>query len=98
MPALFRAEKKSRRRSTKKGDTWIRIVSASKAGSVLTLVFDQPVSLRRGLVPQYATSVAGAEPVSAALTNPTTLAVTFDAAITAATSVTIPVKDPAVRS
>lgn len=76
--------------------TPIGIVSAAPALSVLTIVFDQPVQLKG--VPQYTTSVAGASPVSAALTSPTTLAVTFDADISLATTVNIPYEEPAVRN
>jgi hypothetical protein len=89
-------EKRSRSRATPKQATPVRIVSATKAGSVLTVVFDQPVILKG--VPQYAVDVAGADPTSAALTAPTTLALTFDAAITAATEFTIPFEDPGIRN
>lgn len=78
--------------------TPVRVVSATKSGSVLTMTFNQAVTLRRGEVPQYTTNVAGADPLSAELANPTTLLVTFDAAITTATTVTIPPTDPAIRS
>lgn len=74
----------------------IRIVSATAAGSVLTVVFDQPVALKG--VPQYGTGVAGADPVSAVLTTPTTVAITYDVAIAAAAELQVPFEDPAVRN
>jgi hypothetical protein len=73
----------------------IGIVSATKAGSVLTIVFNQAVSLKG--VPQYTTNLA-VTPVSAALTSPTTLAVTFSGAVTTATTLNVPVADPAIRN
>src|SRR5688572_19784463 len=78
-----------------KQKTPIRIASASKSGSVLTVTFDQVVRIKG--VPQYTTTVA-AEPISAVLTSPTTLALTFDAAITAATAFTIPFEDPGIQN
>ena len=76
--------------------TPLSIVSASAAGSVLTIGFNQPVALKG--VPQYTTDVAGADPVSAAMTDAMTLAITFDAAVAAATEVRIPYEEPAVRN
>ena len=74
----------------------IQVTAAAAAGSVLTVTFDQPVALNG--VPAYTTDVAGAEAVSAAMTSPTTIAITFDAAVAAATEVTIPYEEPAVRN
>jgi len=74
----------------------IAITAATKSGSVLTVTFNQPVGLKG--VPQYSVGVAGADPLSAALTSPNVLALTFDAAITSATTVTIPYEEPAVRN
>ena len=74
----------------------IKVTAATAVGSVLTLTFDQVVSLSG--VPTYTTDVAGADAVSAVLTSPTTVAITFDAAIAAATEVTIPYEEPAVRN
>src|SRR5262245_42848863 len=95
---LTKPQRPGKDRSVFKKPTPVRVVSATKAGSVLTMTFNQAVMLRRGAVPQYTTNVAGADPLSAVLTNPTTLALTFDAAITTATTVTIPPEDPAIRS
>src|SRR5688500_18260992 len=76
--------------------TPIGIASATAAGSVLTIGFDQPVALNG--VPAYTTDVVGATATSAALTSPTTVAVTFSAAVAAATEVRIPYEEPAVRN
>ncbi len=77
-------------------ETPVRIESATAVGAVLTLTFDQPVVLKG--TPKYTTDVAGATATSAVLTTPTTLAVTFSATIAAASEVTIPFQDPAVRN
>ena len=98
MTSLFRVDKKSNHRVKNSRPTPIRIVQASAAGTVLTLTFDQPVSWMRELVPQYTTDVVGANPESAQLTTPTTLELTFSASIAAATVVTIPFEEPAIRN
>lgn len=74
----------------------IRINSASAALTVLTVTFDQPVGLKG--VPAYTTDVAGAAPVSAVQTSPTTIEITFDVSIALATVVNIPYQEPAVRN
>jgi hypothetical protein len=74
----------------------IGISSATAALTILTLEFDQPVSLNG--VPQFTTDIAGASPVSAALTSPTTVEITFDNDLTGATIVNIPFRDPAIRN
>ena len=74
----------------------IGIVSATKATTVMTIVFDQAVSLKG--VPKYTTDLAGVTAVSAAMTSPTTLAVTFSATVATATELNIPFEDPAVRN
>ena len=74
----------------------IAISSVTKAGSVLTIVFAQPVILKG--VPKYTTNLAGVTAISAAMTTPTTLAVTFSAAVTTATTLNIPYEEPAVRN
>jgi len=96
MSVLLRTDKPSRDRVEPKTATPVRIASAAAAGSVLTVTFDQPVVLKG--VPQYAVDVAGADPASAVLTDATTLALTFDAVIDAATEVTLPFEDPGIRS
>jgi hypothetical protein len=92
-----RANRKKKQRANRPQPTSpIGIVSATPALEVMTIVFDQPVMLNG--VPQYTTDVGGASPVSAALTNPTTLALTFDADVALATVVNIPHEEPAVRN
>ena len=93
---MLTREKRSQERVKPRKATPVRIVSASAAASVLTVVFDQPVILEG--VPQYSTDVPGATPLSAVMTNSTTLTVTFSAAIAAATTMTIPFEDPGIRS
>jgi hypothetical protein len=88
--------KRSSKRAEPKQATPVRVISASAALTVLSVTFDQAVILKG--VPKYTTDIAGAEPVSASMTNPTTLALTFDAAITGATEFSIPVNDPAIRN
>ena len=63
---------------------------------MLTLTFDQPVSLDG--TPQFTTDVAGATPVSAAKTAPNVVEITYSAAIAAATSINLSFRDPAIRN
>jgi hypothetical protein len=74
----------------------ITIVSASAAGSVATIGFNQVVILCG--TPNYTTDLEGVTAVSAVQTNPTTIAITFSGAITSATAINIPYEDPAVRN
>src|SRR5881394_2284927 len=74
----------------------ISIVSAAKSGSVITIVFDQTVALSD--TPAYTTDLPAITAVSAAMTSPTTMAVTFSAAVTTATELNVPFGDPAVRN
>jgi hypothetical protein len=74
----------------------ITIVSVTKAAAVMTIVFNQPVSLKG--VPQYTTNLPGVTAISAALTSPTTLALTFSATVATATTLNIPSEDPAIRN
>lgn len=76
--------------------TPIGIVSVTKAAAVMTIVFNQPVCLKG--VPQYTTNLAGVTPVSASLTSPTTLSLTFSATVATATEVRIPSEEPAIRN
>lgn len=89
-------ERRSQERTKQRRETQVRIVSVAAAGSVLTVVFDQPVVLKG--VPQYSVDVVGATPVSAVLASLNTLTLTYSAAIATATSVTIPVAEPGIRS
>ena len=74
----------------------VMIVSANASTTVLTVTFDQPVVLKG--VPKFSVDVASTNPVSAVLTSPTTVAVTFNASIAAATTMTIPSQDGAIRN
>jgi hypothetical protein len=76
--------------------TPVRIVSATAATTVLTIVFDQPVILKG--IPAYSVDVVGPTRVGAALTSPTTMAITFSATVAAATEISIPFEDPGIRS
>jgi len=103
MPSAISRQVKHRRSSRKNASanrpqptTPISITSAVKAGSVVTITFDQPVSLKS--VPQYDVNVAGVNPLSAVLTSPTVLALTYSAAVTAATVLTIPYEESTVRN
>ena len=73
----------------------IGIASVNKSGSVMTIAFDQTIVLKG--TPAYTTDLAGVTAVSAAATSPTTVAVTFSAAITTATELNVPFEDPAIR-
>jgi hypothetical protein len=74
----------------------IGIVSVTKATTTMTIVFNQPVSLKG--IPQYTTNLAGVTPISAALTAPSTLSLTFSASIATATTLNIPAEEPAIRN
>jgi hypothetical protein len=74
----------------------IQVTLAVAAMAVLTVTYNQAVCLAG--VPKYSVDVVGATPVSAAQTGPTTVAITYSTSIAAATSVTIPYEDPAVRN
>ena len=76
--------------------TPIAVTGATALGTVLTITFDQPVSLNG--VPAYTTDVVGATALSAAMTGMNTIAVTFSATVAAATEVRIPYEEPAVRN
>lgn len=76
----------------------VQSVAAAGPGAMETIniVFSGPVTLKG--VPQYTTDVAGAVPVSATMTNPTTMALTFDVDVSAATQLNVPYEDRAVRN
>ena len=76
--------------------TPITVTGAAAALAVLTVTYDQAVILNG--VPAYTTDVAGADAVSAVQTGPTTIAITFDSSVAAATEVFIPYEEPAVRN
>jgi uncharacterized membrane-anchored protein len=99
--SLLRAARRTRRRTNSMFNNpprtvAIKVTAATALGSVLTMTFDQPVSLNG--TPAYTTDVVGATAKSAAMTGPTTVAITFSAAIAAATEVRIPYEEPAIRN
>ena len=101
MPSLLKAGRRARRVrqnfvNSPQPTTPIKAVSGSAATTVVTLTFDQAVILKG--VPNYSVDVVGAEPVSAVLTSPTTIEITYDVSVAAATEVNIPYEEPAVRN
>jgi hypothetical protein len=74
----------------------IGIVSATKATTTITVVFNQPVGLKG--VPAYTTNISGVTVLSATLSSPTTLVLTFSASVATATSLIIPFEEPAIRN
>jgi hypothetical protein len=98
--AISKRSKSTRRRSLgatrPQPTTPIKVTAATALASVLTMTFDQPVSLNG--TPAYTTDVVGATALSAVMTSPTTVAITFSAAIAAATEVRIPYEEPAIRN
>jgi len=92
------------RRSTRKNvaanrpqpTTPIGISNVVAAGSVLTIVFDQPVALKG--VPKYSTNIAGAHAISANMAAPSVMSLTFDAAVAGANQLNVPYEDPAIRN
>jgi hypothetical protein len=98
--ALTKRSKTTRRRSLgatrPQPTTAITVTSAGAVGAVLTIGFDQPVTLNG--VPTYTTDVVGATGSSAVMTGMNTVAITFSSTIAAATEVRIPYEEPAVRN
>jgi hypothetical protein len=103
MSISMKRTRRSSRRPPKAGSanlqrrsTPIAVTGASAAAAVLTVTYDQPIALSG--TPAYTTDVAGATALSAVMSGPTTVAITFSAAIAAATEVRIPYEEPAVRN
>ncbi len=74
----------------------IKVTAVTALGAVLTVTYDQPVSLNG--VPAYTTDIVGATASSAVMVGMNTIAITFDAKIATATEVRIPYEEPAVRN
>jgi hypothetical protein len=91
-----RNSKHRRGRRTNQLTSPISIASATKSAALATIVFNQPVSLNG--VPAYKTDLPTVHATAASMTSPTTLVLTFSAAITSATTVIIPFNDPAIRN
>lgn len=103
MPGILRKSRRHRlSRRTNNGanrpqpTVAISIQSLSAAGTDVTIVFDQPVTVKG--TPAYTTDVAGAVATSVAVTNPTTLVLTFDQDVSAATVLNVPYEEPSVRN
>jgi hypothetical protein len=88
--------KRNRQANLVRPSTGISIVSAVKAGSVITITFNQTVFVKG--TPNYATDLPGVTALSASMTSPTVMAVTFSAAITTATELRIPYEEKSVRN
>jgi hypothetical protein len=98
---LLKAARRTRRRTNSVFNNppktvAIAVTSASALASVLTVGFDQPISLNG--VPQYTTDVVGATAMSAVMVGTNTIAITFSATVATATEVRIPYEEPAVRN
>src|SRR4030095_3376873 len=96
MPRLGTTERESRGRVKPSQPTPVRILSAVKNTTLLTLTFDQPVKLKG--TPNYTTDLPGVTAVSATSPAIDTVAITFSATLATATVVNIPYVDPAIRS
>ena len=96
MPTLGRVDKKHRGRVEPKQPTAIRIVSAEKGTTDLTVTFDAPVVLRS--TPGWTTDLPAVTCVSATSPSPNVVVAVFSASIATATEMIIPVVDPAVRN
>lgn len=72
------------------------VISPIMGSPILNIAFSQPVTLKG--IPQYTTDIAGAVPIAASMTNPTTLQLTFDQDVSAATVLNVPYEEPAVRN
>jgi hypothetical protein len=95
-PAAHRASKRKNSVNRPVPTVPIGIVSVTKATTTMTIVFNQPVTLKG--IPQYTTNLAGITPISAALTAPATLSLTFSASVATATTLNIPAEEPAIRN
>jgi hypothetical protein len=87
--------KKNPPRNMPEVDTPVLITGVAKATNVMTLTFNVPVRLDG--TPAFTTNLAGVTAVSAVLTAPNAVAITFSAAITTATALFIGYRDPAIR-
>jgi hypothetical protein len=99
--SLLKAARRTRRRTNSVFNNpprtvAIKATSATALGSVLTIGFDQPISLNG--VPAYTTDVVGATALSAVMVGAQTIAITFSATIATASEVRIPYEEPAVRN
>src|SRR5688500_5265217 len=100
--SVMKVSRNTRRTSAKNSvnrpqpTTPIVITGCTKSVAVLTIVFNQAVTLDG--VPAYTTNLADITAISAALTAPNTIQVTFSATVATATTLNIPYEEPAVRN
>ena len=88
--------KKNPPRNRPELDTPVLITDVDKATNVMTLTFDVPV--RVGVQPPaFTTDLPGVTVSSMQQTGPNVVALTFSGAITTATELIIPYRDPAIR-
>ena len=90
------SRRKNRLQTNPLSTTPIAVTAASVLGTVLSVTYDQAVTLNG--VPKYTTDVVGATAVSAAMVGLNTVAITFGATVATATEVRIPYEEPAVRN
>ena len=93
---LGKVEKKPRGRVDLKSQTQARVVSAVKSAAVVTITFDTPIVLRG--TPAYTTDLAGVTALSATSPSLNVVQITFSATVATATTLNIPVADPAIRT
>jgi hypothetical protein len=100
--SVMKVSRNTRRTSAKNSvnrpqpTTPIAITSCTKAAAVVTIVFNQSVMLDG--IPAYTTNLVGPTVISAALTTPNTLVLTFSATVATATTLNVPYEEPAVRN
>jgi hypothetical protein len=99
MPSPLRTARARTRRDAREADrvgTPIYVANAAIAGAVLTLAFDQPVSLAG--VPAFTTDLPGPVAVSAARTAANAVAITFSDTIEGSVTLYLGFRDPAIRN
>lgn len=89
-----------RRKNSKRNQPFpapaVRIVEATASGTLLTLTFDQSISLNG--TPQILTDLPSAEPVSAVRSAPNTIKITYSEAIDTAEELIVPYREASVRT
>lgn len=96
-PNPTRYRNSSGRGTHQAGNTFVdaNITAASVLTTVLSLTFDQVISLDG--TPEFLTDIAET-PVSAVLTSPNSVDITFSGDLTGAAVVIVPRNDPAIRT
>jgi hypothetical protein len=97
MPPLTRKARTKRETPARpRPATPILVTGRTIAGSVLTLFFDQPVSLSG--VPNFLPDVGGVTPVSAAAVARDAVAITYSGSLAGAVVLDLGFQDPAIRN